>query len=303
MAQAQMATGFPDRFFNRWAVPRTIFAIHRRANEVHGNQLASAVTLGAFVAIFPLLLSMIAIVGFVAAGSTDFAAKVVDELGLTGSAAEVVLDAIATAQRTRVAASVVGIVGLLWSGIALVGAIETTFAAVWQVKARGLQGKLIHLGWLAGMLVLLGISLGFSAILGLAPPGLGVLSIPASLAVGVAIWLWTFKLLTNRPLGWHDFLAGAVVGAIGLEVLKVLGALWLPRMVAQSSALYGSLGVVLALLAWLLLLGRLLVYAAVVNVVLWERGHGTVTVEIELPRVPGEVPVEATRSGEEVPPK
>ena len=48
-----------------------------------------------------------------------------------------------------------------------------------------------------------------------------------------------------------------------------------------------------AVLAWLLFFGRLVVYASVVNVVRWEEDHGTVTVEIELPRVPGEVPLTA----------
>ena len=40
-------------------------------------------------------------------------------------------------------------------------------------------------------------------------------------------------------------------GAIGLEVLKLVGTVYVPRAVASSSALYGSLGVVFAILAWL----------------------------------------------------
>ena len=52
------------------------------------------------------------------------------------------------------------------------------------------------------------------------------------------------------------------------------------------------------MLAWLLFFGRLVVYSSVLNVVMWESRHGTVTVDVEVPRVPGEVPVEATRAGE-----
>jgi len=55
--------------------------------------------------------------------------------------------------------------------------------------------------------------------------------------------------------------------------------------------------VVFAILAWLYFFGRLLVYASTLNVVLYERERGTVTLEVEAPRMPGEVPVEATRSG------
>ena len=58
------------------------------------------------------------------------------------------------------------------------------------------------------------------------------------------------------------------------------------------------MGVVFAILAWLFFFGRLTVYVAVVNVVRWEDEHGTVTAEIELPKHPDVVAVEATRSGE-----
>ena len=77
-----------------------------------------------------------------------------------------------------------------------------------------------------------------------------------------------------------------------------MGSIYVPRLVASSSALYGSLGVVFAILAWLLFFGRLIVYSAVVNVVRWEEDHGTVTVDLPVPKVPGEVPTEATRAGE-----
>jgi uncharacterized BrkB/YihY/UPF0761 family membrane protein len=93
-------------------------------------------------------------------------------------------------------------------------------------------------------------------------------------------------------------LPGAIFGAIGMEVLKAVGAVVVPNMVASSSQLYGTIGIVLAVLGWLLFFGRLVVYAAVVNVVLHEEHHGTVTTTIEVPRQPGAQPSdEATRSG------
>jgi membrane protein len=67
--------------------------------------------------------------------------------------------------------------------------------------------------------------------------------------------------------------------------------------VASSSALYGSLGVVFAILAWLALTARLVVYAAAFNVVRYEQKHGTVTVDIQVPHISGQVPLEATRGG------
>jgi uncharacterized BrkB/YihY/UPF0761 family membrane protein len=70
--------------------------------------------------------------------------------------------------------------------------------------------------------------------------------------------------------------------------------------VASSSTLYGTLGVVFALLAWLLLFGRLIVYTAVLNVVLYEAHEGTVLSTVQIPRHAGATR-EANRSGLSLP--
>jgi hypothetical protein len=60
------------------------------------------------------------------------------------------------------------------------------------------------------------------------------------------------------------------------------------------------LGTVFAIIAWLFFFGRLVVYASVLNVVRWEEDHGTVTAEIEVPQMPGAVPLVTSRAGEVV---
>ncbi len=47
----------------------------------------------------------------------------------------------------------------------------------------------------------------------------------------------------------------------------------------------------------MLLYGGLIVYGAVLNVVRYEKAEGTVTVEIQVPRIEGEVPLTSTRGG------
>ena len=81
-----------------------------------------------------------------------------------------------------------------------------------------------------------------------------------SLSVNTVLWLWTSWILPNRPTPpWRTLLPGSIVGAVGLEALKIAGAYVVPLMVAKSSALYGTIGVVFALIAWLWVLGRLVV--------------------------------------------
>jgi len=287
-----------DALGERWKWFGTVLGVQKRYGELNGNYLASSVTLSAFLSIFPLLLFAIAILGFVSAGSPTLATDVVDRLGLTGEAATAITAAIGTAEKSRKAASVFGVVGLLWSGLGLVAAIQYAINAAWQATGRGWRDKLGGLLWLGGASLLFLTSFATSAVISVLPGFLAPLGILAGLSVNLGLWIWTFKVLGTRDVGWKALLPGAVVGAVGLEVLKAVGAFYVPRAVAAASALYGTLGVVFAILAWLLFFGRLVVYAAVVNVVRWEEDHGTVTVEMEAPKVPGEAPLEVTRAGE-----
>jgi membrane protein len=289
---------------DRWAesknlhVLRTVLRVQKRYGELNGNYMASAVTLSSFLSIFPLLLFAVAVLGFFAAGSPDLAGSVVDRLGLTGDAAKAVVDTIHTAEHSRRAASIVGVVGLLWSGLGLVAALQYAVNTSWQVTGQGWKDKLKGLAWLGGATLLFMGSFAVSAALNFLPGWLSPLNILVGLGLNLALWLWTLKALSNRDVGWKALLPGAAVGAVGFELLKLIGSVYVPRLVSSSSALYGSLGVVFAILAWLLFFGRLIVYSAVVNVVRWEEDHGTVTVDLPVPKVPGEVPTEATRAGE-----
>lgn len=292
-----------DRLGERYRWFGTVLAVQKRYSELRGNYLASSVTLSSFLSIFPLLLFAIAILGFFAAGSPNLAGNIVSELGLTGDARDGIITAIATAERSRRTASVIGIVGLLWSGLGLVAALQYAINAAWQVSSRGWREKLKGLTWLAGAALLFSTSFATSAVIRVLPAFLAPLGILAGLSVNLGLWLWTFKVLGTRQVGWKALLPGAVVGAIGLEILKAVGAFYVPTAVASASALYGTLGVVFATLAWLLFFGRLVVYAAVVNVVRWEEDHGTVVMEMEVPRVHPETtqPVDVTRAGETKP--
>jgi len=171
---------------------------------------------------------------------------------------------------------------------------------VWQVKSHGLLGRLYGVAWLAGSAILLAASLAATAFIGRLPGPLPLLAIVVTLPIDAVLWVWTFTVLTNREHGWRAYIPGAVVGAIGLEILKLVGTVYVPRLVGSSSALYGSLGVVFALIAWLALFARLTVYAAIVNVIRHEEDYGTSEAVILAPALPDGAPHTALRSGQVV---
>jgi membrane protein len=286
-----------ERLCERFPWLRTPLSVHQRVGDVGGGPLSSSIALAGFLSLFPLLLVSIAVIGFVAAGQTDFPERVIEQLGLTGRAAEEVLDVIDKAEESRRAASVIGFIGLLWAGLGIVGTLEQALDATWQVKGRGLVSRLIGLAWLVGAGALFLVSMALGPVVAELPGPGTVPTVVLGLGLDIVLFLWMFRTLTNAPLPWSAHLPGAIVGGVGLELLKLVGAVYVPRAVTSASALYGSLGTVFAILAWLALAGRLILYAAAYNVVRWEREHGTVTVGIEVPRIEGEVPLEATRGG------
>jgi uncharacterized BrkB/YihY/UPF0761 family membrane protein len=58
---------------------------------------------------------------------------------------------------------------------------------------------------------------------------------------------------------------------VALEVLKFVGGVWVPRLIANSSELWGTIGAVFALIAWILIFGRVIAYVAIIEVLEAER--------------------------------
>jgi uncharacterized BrkB/YihY/UPF0761 family membrane protein len=165
-------------------------AAGRRYREIRGATVAAALTLNAFSALFPALVCATAVVGFLARGHPDVARRVTDSLGLHGTAAQLVEDAVAGA------------------------------------------------------------------------------------AADAALFVWSARVFTTVVVPWRDRLPGAVAFAAGMSLLKPLATVALPRLIAASSGLYGSIGAVFATLAWLGLLARLVVFCAALNASLGEPGPG-----------------------------
>jgi membrane protein len=276
-----------------------LLRVQERFGEVKGTALANGIALQAFLSLFPLLILAVAVVGFVAADDVTFADDVIDSLGIAADdqLAEDLRDAIETAKENRGTTGAIGLATLLWSGLNVVVALQRAVDSTWQTLGTGLKDKLKAIGVVAGAGVILVGSLALSAFINFLPGFLAPLSVVAGLAVNFALFLWLFWALGRVHVGWRALAPGAAFCAVGFEILKLIGTVYVPRLVANSSALYGSLGIVVAILLWLAFLGRLVVYGSTVNVIEWESHHGTVQVPLEVPRVDTEIAVGADRSG------
>src|SRR5688500_4766298 len=168
--------------------------VQERYGDLHGNNLAAAVTFQAFVSLFPLLLVAVAVIGFVAGDGTNVAGRVIAELGLNGDAAEAVRDAVDSARESKRAASALGLVSLLWSGLGLVNALQYAYNQVWQVEARGIKDKAVGVLWLGGAAVIFVAAAAITTLLRWLPGYFAPLAIVIVLAVNFGLWVWTSKV-------------------------------------------------------------------------------------------------------------
>lgn len=277
----------------------SLLRLQDRFTMIRGTALANGIAMQAFLSLFPLLILSVSVIGFLAEGDVTFAGDLIDSLGLPpdGQLADDIREAIDTARDSRGATGVIGLASLLWTGLGVVTALQRVVDSTWQTFGKGLKDKARAVLVVLGAGVVFAGSFVLSALINVLPGFFAPISILAGLVVNVALFLWLFVTLGRVPVGWRARLPGAVACGLGFEVLKLIGTVYVPRLVANSSALYGSLGIVVAALLWLAFFGRLFVYSSLLNVMRWEDDHGTVEVRIDVPRIDGAVALATNRGG------
>jgi membrane protein len=276
----------------------------RRMGEIRGGQLVDSLVLKLFLSLFPLLIIAVAVLGFVAArrsgGAPELTDQIVANLKLKGSMADLLKDLVSTAEEKRGAASAVGLIGVVFSGLAVVGAMAAMCNAAWQVSSRGLLDRVVGLGWLLGAVVLVALVAGATALVSLIHiPFVNTLAGFAAGVVSVSLlFWWTQFSLTNIRIPPRAYVPGALVGAVGVSLFQVFGAVLVARILRSASAGASSIAAVVAFLTFFSIFGRLFLLSVLVNVVVWEHSHGTVQLAINAPAVPAGIWVQTQRGGQ-----
>jgi len=263
--------GRVDRVAER--VPPLAYALRvfDRYNDIHGNVNANSITLTAFLALFAVTLLAVALVGFLDATNVNVAKEITNALGLSGDAAKVVTNAVDTARKSARFASVVGFIGVVTVGTSFSNAIATAYNVCWEVKGRGLIDRARGLVWLAGIGVCFVAGVVLTNWWTSLPAWLAPLLAVFTVVINGVAWVFTSWWLPNRRITFRAMLPAVLVGAVALEVLKVVAGIWVPHLISRSSELWGAIGVVFAIIAWILVFGRVVVYVAVIEVLEAER--------------------------------
>jgi membrane protein len=244
-----------------------------------GDRLAAAVTFFGFLSFFPLLALATSLLSY--ALGDQAVGTVVGEVNeyAPGLAEQLGLEEILTSNRKAGAAGLLGLAGLLYSGLGWVDALREAVRVIWHHNVQAgniVVKKAKDVVVLAGLGLMLVLSVGVSAVTGaftgfafdqlgleqslLATAVTKLLGYALGLATSTALFLYLFWRLPRIGTPLRRVVKGALLAGVLFEVLKRVGALYIER--TTENPLYGAFAVVVGLLVWINIVSRVLLLCA-----------------------------------------
>jgi membrane protein len=250
-------------------------------NRVQGDLLASGVTYYVFLALFPVVFLLASVAGFVLSGNPALLDQLTTAVreAVPGRTGADLADQVTEAIDSRGVVGVIGGVGFLFVGLGAMDKLRVGMDIVWRGRpdppdflADRLKDLVALLG--LGAAGVLSIALTTTAtrasswVLGLAGldqvPGFflltGAVAITLALAGDVLVFLWLLTGVPHNPFGVRSLLPAALFGAVGFEVLKLVGTWYLSLIGSNVTA--QALGSIVGLIVWINVVARFAFYTA-----------------------------------------
>lgn len=244
-----------------------------------GTYLAALLTYYGFVSLFPLLLLLSTVLGFVLSGDQRLQHEV-----LTSALHQFPVIGGDLTRPKRLGGGLIGLVagiaGSLYGGLGVAQVFQYASNTVWGVprnnrpnpfKARGRSVLLLAT---AGLAVLgttaLSIAGGGAGALGTAGRSL---TLAASVAVNIAMAIFAFRFAPARRLSVRDVVPGAIATAVIWQLLQSFGVIYVRHVVEHASATNAVFALVLGLLAFLYITAAAVLLCMEINVVRVNRLH------------------------------
>jgi membrane protein len=263
-----------DRFQQKHSWAGFPLAVIYKYFDDFGAYLAALLTYYGFVSLFPLLLLVSTILGFILSGDPRLQHEV-----LTSALHQFPVIGGDLAQPKRLGGGpvglAVGIAGCLYGGLGVAQAFQYATNTVWGVprntrpnpfKARGRSLVLLAIAGLAvlGTTVLSIVGGGGAGALGAAGK---LLALAASVAVNIAVSIFTFRFAPARRLSVRDVVPGAIAAALIWQLLQSFGVIYVRHVVEHASATNAVFALVLGLLAFLYITATAVLLCVEIDVV------------------------------------
>ena len=265
-----------DEWQRRRRVPGFIVGVVKKYGDDRGGHLAALITYYGFLSLFPLLLVLVTVLGFLLHDNPslrhDFLDSALADFPIVGQQLRRNVNALGG----NGLGLVIGLLGLVWGSLGVAQVAQHAMAQVWSVSVARRPSffpRLVRSLLILGVLALaIGATTALAAVATLVPSSFIVTGTSTALlvVVNVALYWVAFRVLTPTEVASRELWPGAVVGGVAWTALQALGGWLVARQLRHTSELYGTFGVVLGLLFFLFLAAQIMVYSAEVNVV-WAR--------------------------------
>jgi len=266
-----------DAFQRRHPVLGFPIGVVYKFTEDQGPYLAALITYYGFLSLFPLLLLLASILGFVLDGRPELQRQILDS---TLSQFPVIGDELAEPQGLQgdVAAIIVGGLVALYGAIGFAQAIQNTMYVTWSVprnrRPNPIRARLRSLRLIA----VVGIAVVVTTILSGAGSNAGAFgadvgrwSMTAAIAVAAivngVVFVVMFRIFSPDSVLRREIIPGAIVAAAIWQLLQFFGTVFVGNVVNNAGDTYGVFALVLGVLAWLFLAGVGVVIGSEINVV------------------------------------
>jgi uncharacterized BrkB/YihY/UPF0761 family membrane protein len=253
-------------------------AVLKKYGDDRGGSLSALVTFYGFLAVFPLLLLFVTVVGLVLRNNPEAEQHIIHsalaEFPVIGDR---LASSISALHKPSPLVFVASFVGLLWGSLGVTNHLQTASAIMWGVPRhkeaalipRMLRGLLL-LGTIAVAVVGSAILAGISTIGGVHNNAVAywAYSLVGAAAVNFAAYLLALHILAPPGTRWGQLVPGASIGSLGWTLLEAVGGLLVSHALRHATELYGLFATVLGLVFWLSLGSQLFMYAGETNVVL-----------------------------------
>ncbi len=273
-----------DGWQRRHRTPAVTYGVFKKFGDDNANMLVVALGWYGFTAIYPLLLVVVTVFGYIGAASLgNGIVHTLQQFPVIGTQFNPGQGG--SELHGSVFGLVIGVVGLLYGAQGVTQTAEQAMARVWNVPPIQMPGFLPRLARSLAGLAAIGGAFLVNAVL--APIATGhniewyarILILAGMLAVNCGFYLIAFKVLTPADVTWARVLPGSLLGAVGFTVLITVGAGLVQHQLRHSGATYGAFATAIGLVTFLLLLSKLTLYAAELNPVLttglWPRALPT----------------------------
>ena len=267
--------GSVDGFQRRARGVGVPYAVQKKFGDDNANLVVVALAWYGFTAIFPLLLVVVTLFGFIGAQSIGSGlVKTLHEFPVIGSSFN---PASSTSLHGSTIGLVIGLIGLLYGAQGVTQTAQLAMATVWNIPRYQRTGFLPRLGRsLAGLITIGGAFLinAFASTYATGGTSSYAIRIPVTiglLVINVLLYFGAFTLLTAKVIGPRGLIPGAILGGVAFTALMTVGTGLITHQVKNAGATYGAFGTVIGIVAFLLLLAKLSLYAAELNPVLSRR--------------------------------